>query len=412
MSLKASGNEVIGIPDGLAITREFTFGGVMARNNNYISARPQNGYTPGQFFTLEMPLEMLDFRSSTLQFTITGTPAGGATFTRFNKDIRSIFKRIVVRFGSKQVLDVQNNGLLYNILDGNLDVNWESTVGALTTGTGPAAQRNADFLNPNKVYAVQLYNNEDSFFYNVYPFQKLGVQCYIDVYLAPANEVIETDVSGATYVVNNVQWHTASLVPSKDWEIKYGLRLPLGITFTYLTYENLYDSSVLQAGVSQASKTLSYKYSSLLGVFCVFQTSSTLQSQTTLNKLSTYNFLGLNSANLKIGSQCYPIDTNRSASDLLTMYAELFGLSMRFPFAQAVNFDSTNFVLCIPLARHIKENRDIGASLDGLNTSIGTSITLDMGFSAPLPSAQTMNIYGLVENTITFNPNGSITWNS
>lgn len=412
MSLELSTNNGSpkALPESLALEKEFVYGGVIARANSYIPAKPESGYQPNQIMTIELPFEMVDLRASTLQFTITGVPAGGASFTRFNFDIRSIFQRIAIRFGSKYVLDQSNQNLLYNILDGTLDVNWAPTVGSINTGTGSTVQRNADFLNPNKVYAVQLYQNEDSWFYQVLACQKLGVQVFLDFYLASPNVCIETDVSGANYTVNNVQFHIASLVPSPSWDNLYNMRVSDNLTYTYFSYENMYDSSILSAGTTRASKVLNYKYSSLIGLIFVMQDSATLNSQTQLNKLNTYNYNNLNYLQLKIGSASFPVDTQRSLSDLLSMYAETMGLSMRFPFAQSVNFGSTNFIGCIPLAKMVKENRDINGSLNGLNVSLGTSLTLDMGFSTPLASNQTLNVFAIIENTIKYNPNGSVSF--
>lgn len=413
LELATSGNVQKVLPQSLGLEPELLLGGVIARANNYISASPENGYLPNQTITLALPFECLDLRGAQLSFTLAGTPAGGATFTRYERDIRSLFNRITVRFGSRYVMDTQQTGLLYNVLDQTYDVNWSSTVGSLTTGSGSTVQRNTDFLNPNKVYSVQLYANEDSFFYNVMPLHKLSVQCYIDFYLAPASEVIESDVNGATYVMNNVQFHVASLVPTNNWNDMFDMKISMNpsITYTYFTYEHLFDSNILQAGTSSCQKVLNYKYSSVIGVIFVMQDKRT-GSQTQLNKMTKFNFNGVSIAYAKIGSSVYPVDQIRNSSDLLYMFAETMGLSMRFPFAGAVNFDSTNFIGAIPLARHIKENRDINLSLDGLNTSLGSSFTLTLGFTPNLPSAQDLHIWAIVENTITYNKNGSITFNN
>ena len=367
MSLElATGGRVIkALPQSLGLEPEILLSGVVARSNNYISASPENGYLPNQVVSLALPFECLDLRGAQLSFTLNGTVAGGATFTRYERDIRSIFNRITVRFGSRYIMDTQQSGLLSNILDQTYDVNWSSTVGSLTTGTGSTVQRNTDFLNPNKVYSVQLYANEDSFFYNIMPLHKLSVQCYIDFYLAPANEVIESDVNGATYVMNNVQFHCASLVPSNSWNDLYDQKISrdLGITYTYFSYEHLFDSNILQLGTSSCQKVLNYKYSSVIGLIFVMQDKRT-GSQTQLNKMTKFNYNGTSIAYAKIGSSVFPVDQIRNSSDLLYMFGECMGLSMRFPFAASVNYDTTNFIGAIPLARHIKENRDINLSLD------------------------------------------------
>ena len=139
--------------------QDFTsYGGVLARVENYEAARPPSGYLPGQLCTIQMPIGMMDFRGHSLQFTIQGTPGTGATYTRLSSDIRCIFKRLVISFGSKPVLDIMDYNVLCNILNNTKDVNWPGTFGKACNGVGSAAERNGWFTNVNKVYAIQLYD--------------------------------------------------------------------------------------------------------------------------------------------------------------------------------------------------------------------------------------------------------------
>lgn len=407
------------IPESLALQPEIMLGGVIARANSYISAQPEGPYKPGQIITINMPFEMLDFRSSTLQFNIKGT-VGNAVNPAFAKDIRSIFRRIVVKFGSKAIYDVDSHGLLFNILDGTLDRQWESTVGNITTGTGTTVERQNSFTT-DKRFTVQLYNNEESFFYNVFPLQKLGVQMVIEFHLDSVFNVVEqtgVDYTNCSYEVSRVQWHTASIIPSESWNNLYNSRVCECMTYTYFTYENLYDSSLLKTGIRKVSKVLPFKFSSIIGVIGVMQpTTNSLLNQ---NKLSTFAYNGLSQLQIKVGVSTFPLDTSRSLQDLLLMYAETMGLSMRFPFKQAVNYDCLvntvdspyNFVFGISLCKHIKENRDINVSLDGLNLIQGNNMVLDMEFDSALGADYILNLYAIVENTISYQKNGSIIYNN
>ncbi len=410
MSLELSGNYVKAMPEFLSVGPEIELSGVIGKQNNYIGAQPTGGYTQNQMISIPLAVELLDMRSATLQFTIAGTLGGGATFGRFNKDIRSIFSRIVFRFGSKIVCDIQNAGLLNNIMDQFTDFNWMPYAGALTTGTGDTVQRNADFLNPNKVYAVQLYQLREEFFNTFIPFKKLGVQGFIDIYLAQNNDVIESDGTGCSYTVNNVQFHVASLTLSDEWNDLYNKTIPRGISYTYITYQNLYDSSLLPAGTTKASKILPFKFSSFLGIIAVMQDQTT--GQTVLNKLNKFNFNNLNFAQLRIGTNNFPQDTQRSASDLYSMACDTVGKSYKAPLALGQNFDSTNFILCIPVGRQLKELEmdDKRVSYCGINTSIGSSMVLDLGFSTPLASNQTLQIFAMIENTVQYQANGSVVY--
>lgn len=409
MSLELTGNYIKAMPESLSLDSEVELSGIVSRVQSYVQAQPSSGYTSSQIITIPLPMETLQLQSATVQFTIAGTPSTTGTFTRFNKDIRSIFNRVVARIGSKIVYDSMNSNLLYNILTGAFPTAWATSTGAQTTGTGSAVQRNADFLNANKVYAVQLYTSQESFFYNLFPLMYLGAQMYIDLYLENPAVCIETDgLPNANYVVNNVEFHYATCVMSEGYKNMYKEKIPKGISYTYFNYANLFDSSLLPAGTTKASKVLSFKYSSLIGVLCVMQDQNT--TQTTLNKLNKFNFNNLNYAVVRVGSQNMPNEMKRNTSDMLSMYAELTGISMRTDFAQAVNFDSDNFVLAIPLARQIKEleNKDKRVSYSGINTSLGTSLVLELGFSSALVSNQTLQIFGIYESTLVYQPNGSV----
>jgi len=406
------------IPSSIVPITEIQLSGVWARNTSYMNAQQPNGLGPNQMATFELPMELLDLRSATFQFTIVGIEGAGATFTRFNSDIRSIIKRMVVRFGSKYVVDTQNINLWFNITNGTKPVNWASSTGAIAYGTGDATNRNALFSNTSYTYAVQLYNLDNSLLNEVLPLNKLGVQAYIDLYFAPANECIESDGVGANYVVNNMQFHYASLVPNESWLSEYErqVRGP-GVTYSYCSLENITDTTMLAAGITQASKILTFKYQSLIGIIAVMRPSANVSNMAASNKLNNYSYANVNTAYVKIGSQQYPINSNQSASDMLTMYADQFGLSMREDFAAATNWLGTtlpgSFVICIPLAKHIKEFEKVqNVSVDGLNTSIGTSIVFQLGFSSPLAAAQQIDFFALFESSLTFNPNGSVTWDT
>ena len=206
----------IGLPESLALSEVYKYGGIRSRINNYFSAIPESNYTPGQTIMLQCPMELVDFRSHSLEFTVTGTPGTGATFTRFNKDIRSIIQRMVIKFGGKVVYDCQNQNLLFNLFDGTYDFNWEDSCGLIALGTGDATQRNADFINPNRIYSVQLYGLTPEFLNKVLPLQKLQVQLTIELTLAAPNVCIECDGTNPSYQVNNVRFHYASLVPDDN----------------------------------------------------------------------------------------------------------------------------------------------------------------------------------------------------
>lgn len=399
------------LPDNLAIYDMNSYGGVVSRKSGYVPAQPQSGYQPGNKIMFSLPMEFMDLRKATFQFTVQGTPGAGATYTRFNVDMRSVINRIIIQFGSRTVYDCQGQNLLFNITNNTHLSTWASTSGVITNGTGSTVQRNADFLNANRVYAVELYNlpNSELLSYPL-PLHKLGSQVYVTLYLADPSTCIESDGTAPTYVLNNCQWHYDSLTPSEGWNSMYNDQIPRGVAYNYLNFEQMFDSSILTAGTTQASKTLTFRYSSFLGIIAVMRPLASINSLTANNKLSTFNLNSLNVAQLRIGTFTQPIDQARSPADLYLMFCQLFNKSAYDPLAAAVNFDSSNFVLAINLAKHPHQKIDQNTSISGINTSISNSLILDLGFSTPLPANYTLEVYGISECSVIFQPNGSITW--
>lgn len=402
----------IGLPESLALSEVYKYGGIRSRINNYFSAIPESNYTPGQTIMLQCPMELVDFRSHSLEFTVTGTPGTGATFTRFNKDIRSIFQRMVIKFGGKVVYDCQNQNLLFNLLDGTYDFNWEDSCGLIALGTGDATQRNADFLNPNRVYSVQLYGLGPEFLNKILPLQKLQVQLTIELTLANPNVCIECDGTDPKYQVNNVRMHYASLVPDDNWNSLYNNKVASGINYNFISFDNFTTSTLLPAGVQNASAVLTYRYTSLIGLIAVMRPSANIYNLATLNKLNTFDFNNLSDAQVRIGGYVQPQDVSRNVPDCLQMYCELFNLSMRSAFISSTDFGSTSFVLAIPLSKHPREWNDSQGSIQGINTSIANNIVFDMKFNVPIPANTTVDFFALSEQSVIFNANGSISWYS
>lgn len=400
----------VGLPESLALSEIYKFGGIRSRINNYFSAIPESGYTPGQTVILQCPMELVDFRSHSLEFSVLGVPGVGATYTRFNKDIRSIFQRMVIKFGGKVVYDCQNQNLLFNVLDGTYDFNWEDSCGLIALGTGSQVQRAADFTNANRIYSCQLYGLGVEFLNRVLPLQKLQVQMTIELTLANPNVCIETDAGAPTYSINNVRMHYASLVPDDNWNSLYNTKVSKGINFNYLSFDNYTTSTLLPAGIQNASAILTYRYTSLIGLIAIMRTSSNILSLAANDKLNSFSFNNLSDAQVRIGGYVQPQDVSRNVPDCLQMYCELFNLSMRSAFVSSTDFGSTSFILAIPLSKHPKEWNDSYGSISGINTSIANNIVLDMKFSVPIPANTTVDFYALTEQSVIFNANGSVSW--
>ncbi len=397
------------LPDSLSLYDVSSYGGIKQRVNSYAPAQPQSNYLPGQIITFQLPQESLDLRNSSWQFSLNCT-APGSTYAYFNKDIRSIIGRMTISLGSKIIQDTQNAGLLFNIMDQLKETTWANSAGKLLYGTGDQVSRQADFTNINRYYCVQLYNLNSELLSFLLPLNKLNVQLYINIYLAPVQNCITTDSLAPTYVVNENQFHVASLQTTQEWEQLWAIKIPGGVAFNYLNYENTFDSSLLVTGISRASKTLNFRYSSLVGLIFVMRPLANINSLTAVDKLSRYDYNNLSGLQVRIGSYVSPTDLTTNFGDRYTMLMEMFGYSTKVAYAASENFNTTNFIGGINLSRHPYQTMDASTSINGVDTSVNSAIIMDMTFSAPLAANYSIDIYGLSECSLVFLPSGNINW--
>lgn len=398
----------LAFPPPLGLEKELSYVGLLARNAAFISFIPEGPYNAGQIAYVDLPNTMMDMRKAFLHFTFTGIAGTGSTYNRINFDVRSLIKRVEVLIGSRVVVDISNFNVLSNMLDMLEDTNLFSTVGVISQGTGSQAQRAAAFAN--STYDVQLYHFNTSFFHSILPLQKLATNVRLRITFAPANECLESDGTGASYTINNLQLHYNVLIPDDKFDKLWNQKVSAGgIHWTYETFSNFQTTNLLGAGTNAATQVLNYKYNSLLGIMMVMRDSANIYSLAANDKLNKFNYNDLNSFRLRISSQSYPIDPQRSLGDLYFAFIEMFGVSARFPAYGASTYGSTTFIGGVPLSKHPLEGRE-GADIGGIATVLGTSILCDLGFSAPLSANETVDFFSLQHNTITFLPNGSIEW--
>lgn len=397
------------LPDSLSLYEVSSYGGIKTRVDSYSPSMPQSGYLPGQIITFQLPLQNLDLRNSSWQFSLNCT-APGSTYAYFNKDIRSIIQRMTLSFGSKIIFDCQNANLLFNVMDQLKETAWADSAGKLLYGTGDQVSRQADFTNVNRYYCVQLYNLNSELLSFILPLSKLNVQLYINIYLAPVANCITTDSLAPTYVVNENQFHCSFLETTPEWEQLWAAKISRGIAFNYLNYENTFDSSLLTAGISRASKTLQFRYSSLVGIIFVMRPLANINSQTAVDKLSRYDFNNLSGVQCRIGSFVTPTDITTNFGDRYTMLMQQFGYSTKVAYAASQNFNTTNFIGAVNFSRHPYQRMDASTSINGIDTSINSAVILDLTFSSPLGANYSIDIYGLSECSVVFLSNGGINW--
>jgi hypothetical protein len=411
LDIAKQGNVRRALPKDIALNENFKYGGVISRQDVYQQAE-QTNYLPNQKIQFYLPSNMSDLREHTVQFKINGTAYGApATFTRFEQGISCIFNRLEILFGSTTVMDIVNVNLLKSIIRYASPTNYTAQTGRLLEGTGNAVQRNADFANAARVYAV---NFNCGLLKKVLPLNKLGSQMIIRLTLAdPQDCLVTDDVSGTagTYQVIDPEFHYSVLVMSAEWNQLYDSLVQErgGITVCYKTFDNFQSTNSLLLGVQNSQVVLPFRYSSLLAIMYVMRNSADLTNPLIEGKTTQFNFNNISGSRYKIDSVYYPTDTTRSVQDLYTEFLDTWNLGYYSDVLGGLNYDTNTFIQAQPLMKHPKDNRDIAGSINGLNTtSSGTSIVNEVRFNVALPAQQQTDFWAVHENCIKMLPNGSI----
>jgi len=414
MSLDIAANNPVPVvlsPE-LALTENFKLGGVLSRQDVYQQAE-NNVYSPGQKVQFYLPSQVSDLRDHSVQFKITGTAYGApATVTRFVPGIAGIFNRLEILFGSTTVMDIVNVGLLKNIIRYGKSTNYQVQTGKLLEGTDPSTvDRNTEFANPNRVYAV---NFNIGLLNRIIPLAKIKSQLIIRLTLAGAVDVLVTDNATGTagnYEVRDAEFHYCALVMGAAWNSLYDSVVSKrnGFEICYRTYSNFQNTNALQAGTTNSQIVLPYRYSSLLSICYIMRNSADIIDPLSDTKLTQFNYNDINTSRLKVNSTYYPLDNTRSLQDLYTQYADTFGISYYADTYAAISFGTSTFIQATSLMRHPKENRAIKGSLNGLNTvSSGTSIVTEVRFNSAIAATQQIDFFSEQEECVKFLPNGAI----
>lgn len=402
------------VPVELALQKEYVLGGVLSRTDVYQQAE-QSQYNAGQQIKIYLPSNVSDLREHTFQFRVNGTAYGApATFTRLGQGAFCLFNRLEILFGPTKVMDIENIDVLKSIIRYKAPVNYTEGSGALLEGTtANAATRNADFANPNRVYAI---NFDCGILKRILYLNKINVQMIIRLTLNEPVRCLETDNIGGTagtYQILDPEFHYSGLVLSNSWNDLYNQVVAErgGYSYTYRTYANFQNTNALAAGVSNAQIVLPFRYSSLVSVLYVMRNAADLVNPLILGKNDTFNFNNINSARLKVDNIYYPTDASRSVQDIYTEFLDSENISYYADVLAATNYTTTSFIRATPLMKHPKDNRAVYGSINGLNTaSSGTSIVCEIRTAAPIAATQQIDFFACFEAEVKFLANGSVTY--
>lgn len=418
------------LPADLALDNEVLYGGIVANNYTYVDAVVPSGTIGSRNSKLifNMPQEVVSMQDSWVEFKLVNSigNTAGSPIGNLVSDVRSLFSRMTLQFGSSTILDIDGWNLLNALFVQKLDPqiqNYNNSV--LVASDSLIGNRQVYFTQTNKTYVCRLNLVEgiQSLFDRIMPFNLVGSQLQLQLWLADPSAVIVSSVAitgtvAPSYILNECQFHYISSVPSSALISNWKSKLDSGLTFSYRAFNYQQQTNQAVAGISNLNLVLTFKYANFLGLFITFTNAAIQNSYTTDYKVQQMINPGINLLRLKIGGVFYPTDQQTNDGDVFTRFLSATGTDVESPVAAAANWNYlvsppnlASYVACCPVAKHpnsINQNNS-RTVVEGIDTSIATSIVLECGFVAPLPATYTMNIWAYYGATLTLNNNGSIT---
>jgi hypothetical protein len=388
----------IGVPDYLMPDSPVKVG--LKSDPQWLRIVPENGssstYRAGDQIRFQLPSDSVyDMRTACLAFNATATQTAG-TFIRFPNFMGVIIAQLRVLAGSKEIVNIQNWGLLMNIIRiATSDAEVAGTEQAMLQGVNPAGTRNTDNTAIRK-YLLPMY-------LNLCGLKPFPTKCIKDVItfeftLATNNAVIEGDGTPGTlaYSITNTRLHVKDMQLPQDWVARYLSMLSTN-PYTLTTHAWQYQGNTLSSGTSSFDVQINIKAKSIKSIFWVMRTQSTLNDPTVNDKWETFNPNSISNYYVKINGKQYPaepIDCTFGVEPYLYflkaigVYSTIRGAKNA---ATAIGRDwFTNKAIFI----WNLESHQHAALLDGLNTTMGNvTLSVTLNFSAPLATNQQMDIF-------------------
>lgn len=410
LDLATQGSAINVLPESIDFVQDsVNAGGVVTRFD--VFQRPETGtnnYTQRDIIRIRLPGNMSDLRQSTLQFTTSITGGGGATFTRFSKNM-PVIQRFRVLFGSQVVVDVTNQNLLEYLCLQQERQDYQTSTGIILRGTGDTTQRNADSLLTNRVYCLD-FSKVHKCLDKVWPLNFIQEQMTLEFTLEEANKCLESDASGGTYQLNNVEFHYSVMNMSREFNdmLRSKLQTSGGLMMPYKAWTN-YVNTQLQSGTNSIQAQLPFRNLSMLGVIYCARNSANIIDITSLDKFENYlNNSTFSNARLKVDNTYYPNDKLDSVQDAYTTYLEFWAKS--YYCDTYAGADWTNrFQLAQSIAQHPKELDQ--PLVQGVNVArAGTSIIAELELTGGSAVNQELQYFAHIYNVIKILPDGTLQW--
>jgi hypothetical protein len=403
------------IPDDLAslFRTPDAYGAIQERIELYQQPETINNVAPGQISYIRIPKgDLSDFRDSVLEFNATCSATGG-TYVRFGQPIAQIINRVRIMANSVLLDDELEFGRIYAWELMAMDnTEWGSAL-TITDGIGSAAYRNSLAASASVIYSIKLGKVAD-ILNSVVPVGWLGnnqitIECY---WQSNPSTVIETDGTAPTYLINNIQFHYANIVPTPTYKKLLNDKFSSGgMQFSFRAFDNYittYNSSVL----GNLYTVLPFKHRKAITIITAWQPTSTIQTTTTNDKYISYSgYTNYASSRFKVNGIFIPSDKIQNTFDLYLHTCDSLDITSYFNSYIANNWVSTNtaFLLGQTIAQNPRSVTEDNRVVQGIDTASGNSnVIFELNLSTALPSMQTAYFYCEYYAICSINSNGNL----
>lgn len=342
---------------------------------------------------------LLDFRRGYLSFDFTLTCSSPYTYLRVGQGIWSIFNRLKLLAGGKELEDIREYNLYNSLLFEQLrDEDISDVIGPSCYGFATQSERNA-FSSTTKTYACPILCG--FFLTGVLPMGLLKQKLELQLYLEDPSRCIETDgnINNVSFSITNLYFHTEELRLSGAVTSELQSLVNSGISYPYKRFTHY----VQPVTATRNNLVIPHVGGGIEAFIHVLRDGSNLGNPTINDKLLTYIPSNVTDHQLRINNEYYPPEvTLTSTPQSYVQYLRYInkwrlGGVFRNPPAIALDeYNNDKFIIVNQLETYPSEGLINSCSTEGA----GSNAYLVLNMSSP-PIANTqidtfVQSYGII----------------
>lgn len=317
--------------------------------------------------------DLCDFRNCMLRFNFNGAPGSGGTFDALpDGGVAGLIDRVRVLIGSALVTELINFNLLYQQYLLSCGTQAYSTTKNILTGCNDnLATRTSDFSNNTKVWTLPI-GEVVRFLGCVVPTGWMSNQIHIEIYFAPANFCIESDRTGTSYSIENIEFHYRKITVTDAYRSRLNSRISSGgLQIPFLNFSN-YNRN-MPAATTRQQNNLPWKYSRFIGFYCVNRDQNALSLAATQGKFTNYLLYNqFDNSRLKVNNIYFPADSVNGTNENLIQIYEARDIDLQKDSQLASNYPKY-FTIDLAVTQFPQNLTDADEAIQGIDISTSAS---------------------------------------